>query len=59
MDQAVPSEEYTRYVICKEMGWDFHTYESQPPSFIEAILIFMNQEALRSKRDTNKNKGRK
>lgn len=33
------------------MGWDFYTYEAQPPHFIEEILIFMRQEAEKSKEE--------
>lgn len=40
----VASGEFTRYCICKEMGWDYYTYMKQPPFFIEEILIFMLQE---------------
>lgn len=34
------------------MGWDYHTYEAQPPHFIEEILIFMQQENQRDKIDS-------
>ena len=26
------------------MGWDYYTFEKQPPFFIEELLIFMLQE---------------
>jgi len=26
------------------MGWDFYTYENQPPFFLEELRIFMFQE---------------
>ncbi len=48
---AIRSEAYTRYVVCKEMGWDWHTYMAQPPFFIEEILLIMNQEAQKEKKD--------
>lgn len=45
LGESLVSEEYLRYSICKEMGWDYYTYESQPPFFIEEMLIFKRQEA--------------
>lgn len=26
------------------MHWDYYTYESQPPFFLEEIIIFLQQE---------------
>jgi len=54
----VRSEAYGRYVVCKEMGWDWHTYMAQPPFFIEEISIIMNQEAQKTNKET-KNAQRK
>ena len=51
---SVKSEEYLRYIICKEFGWDYYTYEAQPPSFLEEIYIFMVQENNRERRAMNK-----
>lgn len=34
------------------MGWDFYTYENQPPFFIDEIVVFLNQESLREKNKT-------
>jgi len=51
---TVNSEEFTRYAICKHMGWDYYTFEKQPPFFIEEILIFMMQENNKQKIDTNR-----
>lgn len=39
------SESYKRYLICKEFGWDYYTYERQPESFVNEILLIMNQES--------------
>lgn len=36
------------------MGWDYYTYESQPPFFIEEIRLFMIQEGNREKIDNAK-----
>lgn len=49
MDEQLPCDELVRYQICKAMGWDFYTFESQPPFFIDQLVIFLNQEALREK----------
>lgn len=48
------SEEYIRYVICKEFGWDFHTYESQPQFFLQEVLLFLIQERNRERNDNAK-----
>lgn len=48
------SEEYIRYIICKEFCWDYYTFESQPPFFIEQIIIFMNQESEKGKREVDR-----
>lgn len=52
--EKVRSEEYARFLICKTMGWDLYTYESQPPYFIDQIMIFLNMEAQASKLENNK-----
>lgn len=54
---GIKSEEYIRYLICKEMNWDYYTFESQPPFFIETILLFMNQEGQKMKQDNQKYRG--
>jgi len=51
---SVSSEEYLRYVICKEFGWDYYTYEAQPPSFLEEIYLFMYQENKREQKEQDK-----
>jgi hypothetical protein len=33
------------------MGWDYYTYENQPPFFIEEVILIMNQEAQKAKAD--------
>lgn len=38
-----------RYRICKDMGWDFYTYEGQPIFFLEEIMIFLMQESNKEK----------
>lgn len=54
LDQRVVSEEYERYIVCKEMGWDYYTFESQPPFFLEQLIIFMSYENKRVKLDQDK-----
>lgn len=39
------SESYSRYKICREMGWDYYTYESQPFWFIQEITLCMFHES--------------
>lgn len=41
-----------RYIICKEFGWDFFTYEAQPPFFLDEIGIFMMQESEKQQEDS-------
>jgi len=50
------SEAYQRYVFCKTFGWDYYQYDSQPAWFIEELLIIMNQENKKQKREAEKNK---
>ena len=63
MGQKVNSEEYLRYIICKEMKWDYYTYMNQPEHFLEEITIFIVQEGEKANRDakispsSNKPKG--
>jgi len=54
--KGASSEAYGRYLICKEFGWDYYTYEAQPSRFIEEISIIMNQEAQKQKREIEKAK---
>lgn len=54
LDESIPSEEYARFAICREMGWDYHVYESQPPFFLEQIEIFLIQEAGKSDHEVKK-----
>ena len=49
--EEIRSEEYVRYLICKDMHWDYYTYESQPAFFIEEVLTIMNLEGQKSKKD--------
>ena len=49
MGQSVASEEYLRYRICKEMGWDFYTFENQPQFFLDEIAIYLKQESEKEK----------
>lgn len=53
-DGSHASAAYSRYAICKAMGWDFYIYERQPPFFLEEIAIFMNYEVKRQKADARK-----
>ena len=45
------------------MGWDYHTYETQPAWFLDEISLIMFQEAqvenLRQKRQQSKLKSRR
>ena len=47
----VRSEAYGRYVVCKEMGWDYYTFMAQPPFFIEEVLIIMNQQSQKEQKE--------
>lgn len=31
-------------VICREMGWDYYTYMSQPLFFLESVKDFLAKE---------------
>lgn len=60
MGESVECEEYVRYRICKDFHMDYHTYEQQPPFFIEQILLFMKQESENMKqKDTPRSSGYK
>ncbi len=48
------SDAYQRYLVCKTFGWDYYTYEKQPSSFIEEIVLIMYQEAKKQKSEINK-----
>jgi len=37
-------EEYSRYVLCRKMGWDYYTYNAQPAFFVEQIADCINAE---------------
>jgi hypothetical protein len=43
-------------MICKEFGWDYQIYMNQPTWFIQEILIIMNQEAQKERKDLDKAK---
>lgn len=32
------------YVVCRTMGWDFHTYMAQPTWFIDEVKDRMRQD---------------
>jgi hypothetical protein len=51
--------EYSRYVICRRMGWDYFTFNSQPAFFINEISECMEAEdkAETIKQAKNKNNG--
>lgn len=49
-ESGVRSEAYIRYKICQEFSWTYYEYMSQPPFFIEEILLIMNQEGQTEKR---------
>ena len=36
------------------MGWDYWTFEQQPPFFIDELLIFLKQEVDRQNQETKK-----
>lgn len=37
--------EFMRYKICRDMGWDYHTYMRQPMFFLREILEFAEIES--------------
>lgn len=49
-----PSEEFGRFVICREMGWDWWTFENQPSFFIEEIAIILKQESQKNAMDLSR-----
>jgi hypothetical protein len=32
-------------IICREMHWDWHTYQDQPKWFIDVVLSMLHEEA--------------
>lgn len=50
------SEAYHRYYICKEMGWDYYTYESQPNTFLQEISLILFHENQYQDRQSQLNK---
>lgn len=48
MGGKVYSEEYERYIICREFGWTYQEYSNTPPFFIREISIFLQQESLKT-----------
>lgn len=48
------SESYQRYIICKEFGWDYYTYNNQPTFFIEEIMTIINLEVGKQKKEIKK-----
>ena len=36
------------------MGWNYYEYMNQPAFFIEEILLIMNQEGQKEKRETDR-----
>jgi len=42
--------------ICKEYGWDYHTYLNQPIWFIDLIMERMKIDAKKAKQEELKNK---
>lgn len=48
------NEEYRRYFFCKEFGWDFYTYESQPPFLLDEFEIIHNQISIKQEQETKK-----
>lgn len=38
------SEEYKRYLICKEFGYTYEEYENLPSTFVDEISLIMNLE---------------
>ena len=44
---------WKRFVICEHFGWTKDQYDSQPASWIEEMLVFMNtREKAQEKKET-------
>lgn len=43
-----------RYIICKEFGWDYITYNNQPQFFLDEISIFLFQENQKNNQEVKK-----
>jgi hypothetical protein len=41
-------------LVCREFGWDWNTYQSQPKWFIDIILAMLREEAEESNRRNKK-----
>lgn len=51
MGGQVNSEEYKRFVLCREFGWTYEEYSNQPPFFTEELMIFLIQESKKNEND--------
>jgi uncharacterized protein YbaP (TraB family) len=41
-------------LVCREFGWDWHTYQNQPNWFIQVVLAMLREEAEESNRRAKK-----
>jgi uncharacterized protein YbaP (TraB family) len=41
-------------LICREMKWDYHTYQRQPAWFIDLLIMMLQAEAEGIERQTKK-----
>lgn len=54
-EKKIVPPEFTRYMICKKMGWDYWTYMAQPSHFIQDILTCMEAEDTAKQIKNNQN----
>jgi len=45
-DERKIPDEYIDFVIMREMGWDYLTYQNQPDDFLDLVLSFINAERM-------------
>lgn len=50
LGRAELTREMLAAIICREYGWDWHTFESQPNWFLNVIVSMLQNEAEESKR---------
>lgn len=45
-DQEQLPEEYSEFMLIREMGWDYYTFLEQPDWFIDMCIAFINAEIM-------------
>jgi hypothetical protein len=45
------NEDVQMIAICQEMGWDYYIYKKQPSWFLDLILMKLNEDSKRIKRE--------